>query len=132
MKTIRSHFRTFAGAASVAVFLGLAIVAAGDAAAKGGKGGGGGGGGGKGGTKNYTVIHDIAKVNEALQGDSPVGYRVQGDGRSDSYEGHPPPWLTLRTRAQRNAYCREKHPSFNVATGLYTTYSGRQRRCSVP
>lgn len=127
MKTNACHFRPLVGAV-VVVLLGLTVIAGG-AEAKGGKGGGGGGGGG---SNNYnTVIHDIARVNEALQGNV-VGYGSRGGGGSDSYEGHPPPWLSLHKPSQRDAYCRAKHPSYDAATGSYTTYSGRQRRCILP
>ena len=127
MKTIGSRSRARVGTAVVAVLVGLTIVASG-AEAKGGKGGGGGGGGGT--TNYYTVIRDIARVNEALQGHV-VGSGGNG-GRSDSYEGHPPPWLPVHTPSQRDAYCRAKHPSYNATTGTYTTYSGRKRRCILP
>ena len=128
MKTNASYFRPLVGAV-VVVLLGLTVIAGG-AEAKGGKGDGGGGGGG--GSNNYnTVIHDLARLNEALQGDV-VGFGPRGGDGSDSYEGHPPPWLNLHTPSQRDAYCRAKHPSYNAATGRYTTYSGRQRLCVAP
>lgn len=124
MKTNASHFRPVVGAVVVVLF-GLI----GGAEAKGGKGDGGGGGGG---SNNYnSVIRDIARLNEALQGDV-VGFGSRGGGGSDSYEGHPPPWLNLHAPSQRDTYCRAKHPSYNAATGSYTTYSGHQRRCNLP
>ena len=97
MKTNASHFRPVVGAV-VVVLLGLTVIAGG-AEAKGGKGDGGGGGGG---SNNYnSVIHDLARLNEALQGDV-VGFGPRGGGGSDSYEGHPPPWLNLHTPSQRD------------------------------
>jgi hypothetical protein len=124
LKMSGSHFRPLVGTAVVAVLLSLTV----GAVAKDGKGGGGGSGGDN---NNYnTVIRDIARLNEALQGDNVVGYGHGGG--SDSYEGHPPPWLSLHKPSQRDAYCREKHPSYNAATGTYTTYAGHQRRCNLP
>lgn len=124
----RSLIRTVVAAAVI----GLMASATGMAEAKGGKGGGGGGGDGGDHANNYnSVIHDMAKLNQALQGDV-VGYGARTGGHSDSYEGHPPPWLNLRSVSQRDKWCRERHPSYNRATGTYTTYSGHQRRCVLP
>ena len=124
MKTNARHSRSLVRTAATAALIGF-MVAAGGAEAKDGKGGGGGGSGA---TNYYTSIRDLARFNEALQGNV-VGFGSHNGGYSDSYEGHPPPWLNLHTPSQRDAYCRERHPSYRSATGTYTTYSGRQRRC---
>jgi hypothetical protein len=134
MKTNTRHDRCLARTTVAAALVGLMVAVSGAAEAKGGKGGGGGGGGG-GNNNNYNnhydVIHDIAKLNEALQGQG-RGFDNRTGGGSDSYEGHPPPWLKPQTLSQRDAWCRERHPSYNRATGTYTTYSGHQRRCVLP
>ena len=130
MRMNATHGRSLIRIVVAASMVGLAVAANGIAEAKGGKGGGGGDGGG--GTNNYnTVIHDMAKLNEALQGDV-VGFGVRNGGHSDSYEGHPPPWLNLHSLSQRDRWCRDRHPSYNPATGTYTTYSGHQRQCVMP
>jgi hypothetical protein len=130
MRTNTRYDRSLARTTVAAALVGLMVAVSGAAEAKGGKGGGGGGGGGNN-NNYYTVIHDIAKLNEALQRQG-GGFDNRTGGHSDSYEGHPPPWLNPRSVSQRDAWCRQSHPSYNPATGTYTTYSGRQRRCVLP